>query len=103
VVEGHGCDFVAVLNLGVFSVLGCFDADEVVIFKVFDGIGDPPDMLFDRGDHVRQHGRATPAGDHEHVGKADRGDTEVGLRPAFHFSLSDTPCLPAMSSATGGR
>ena len=56
------------------------DRRELALTEVLDAVGDPVDMLFDRYQHVRQHGRAARPGNQEQVGEARHHESQIGER-----------------------
>ena len=64
----------------VLRRFGGLDCREAGLAHRNQSVDHPIDVLLDRYSHVRQHRRAARAGDHEQVGKAGDGKTEIGLR-----------------------
>ena len=79
--QGEVGELVAVLHPPGLGEFGRLDRVEVVLAEVYEGVGDPVDVLLDRHHHVRQHRRAAGPGDHEQVREPRRHQAEVGDRP----------------------
>ena len=62
---------------------------------VGDAVAHPIDVLLDRDHHVREHGRALRAGNHEEVRETSRHHSKIGPRPVGPFVTEEPPVAAA--------